>query len=129
MAHKEAIRYYFSKNYDYSTILLFLKRGHGIRICKIALLNRLKQYGLRDENEDMIKVNVAKFHLKYGINVSRTTVQALPKDLDPEGTKLRKAKRLTRRKYSNPGSNRSALGNIRPERSAFSDYTSDVTFR
>ena len=59
-------------------------------------------------------------------------VQALLKDLDPEGKKLRKAERLTRRKYSNPGPNRSALGTIawgRPEWSAFSDCTSDVAFR
>ena len=59
MAEEEAIRHYFSKNYDYSTILLFLERGHDIKISKRTLLNRLKQCGLRrrgrDEDEGMVK--------------------------------------------------------------------------
>ena len=90
------MRYYFSKNYDYQTILLFLEREHGVNISKRSLLNRLKEYGLRgrerDVDEDIIKEYLnrevdcsgsllgyramwRKLHSKHGINVPRSTVQ------------------------------------------------------
>jgi hypothetical protein len=43
---EEAIRHYFSMNYEYNTILDFLERRHGIKISKRTLLNRLKVYSL-----------------------------------------------------------------------------------
>ena len=44
---EEAIRYYFSKNYDYYTMLRFLEKFNDINMSKETLLNRLKEYGLR----------------------------------------------------------------------------------
>jgi hypothetical protein len=123
---EEAIRYYFSRSYDYATILRFLEKDHDIKISKRTLLNRLKQYGLRrrgrDVDDDIVREHIRReldgsgsllgyrsmwrrLHSKYGINVPRSTVQALLRDLDPEGTKLRKAHRLKRREYLNPGPN------------------------
>ena len=37
-----------------------------------------------------------------GLRVPRNVVQDLVKEIDPEGTKLRKAHRLRRREYHNP---------------------------
>ena len=42
---------------------------------------------------------------KYNINVRRFMVQSLLKEMDPEGTKLRRSHRLKRREYLNPGPN------------------------
>lgn len=121
-----AIRYYFSKNYDYKTILELLERYHGIKISKRTLLNRLKMYGLcrrgRAIDEQIVREHITReldgsgsllgyrsmwrrLHSKYGINVPRSTVQVLLAELDPEGTQQRKAHRLKRRQYSNPGPN------------------------
>ena len=41
-----AIRHYFSKNFDYKTMLELLERCHEIKTSKRTLLNRLKMYGL-----------------------------------------------------------------------------------
>ena len=123
---KEAIRYYFSKNYDYQTILRFLKKFHDINISRGTLLNRLKEYGLRRRrcvvNEGNIRHCIQqeldgsggllgyramwrKLHFKYGINVPRSVVQDLLFELDPEGCNARRVHRLKRREYLNPGPN------------------------
>ena len=121
---EEAIRHYFSMNYNYATILNFLERHHGIRISKRTLLNCLKEYGLcrrgRTIDEQIVREYIIReldgsgsllgyrsmwrrLHSKYRINVPRSTVQVLLAELDPEGTQQRKAP--ARRQYSNPGPN------------------------
>ena len=40
-----------------------------------------------------------------GIRVPRVVVQELLREIDPEGTELRRAHRLRRRRYHNPGPN------------------------
>lgn len=123
---EEAIRYYFSKNYDYYTILRFLEKFNDINMSKGTLLNRLKEYGLRRRgcgaNEEEVRQYIQqeldgpgcllgyramwrKLHSKYGINVPRAIVQDLLCELDPEGSNLRRAHRLKRRAYLNPGPN------------------------
>ena len=123
---EEAIRYYFSRNYDYATILNFLERFNNIKISRGTLMNRLKQYGLcrrgRHADEGVVRECIRReldgsgsllgyrsmwrrLHSKHGINVPRSVVQNILRELDPEGTELRKARRLKRREYSNPGPN------------------------
>ena len=122
---EEAIRYYFSQNYDYATILNFLERFNNIKISRGTLMNRLKQYGLcrrgRHVDEGVVQEYIRelygsgsllgyrsmwrRLHSKHGINVPRSVVQNILRELDPEGTELRKARRLKRREYSNPGPN------------------------
>ena len=46
-----------------------------------------------------------KLHVKYGINVPRSAIEVLLREMDQEGTRLRQAHRLKRRKYTNPGPN------------------------
>ena len=43
--------------------------------------------------------------IKYGIQTSRNNVERILRDIDPEGTALRRAHRLRRRSYTNPGPN------------------------
>ncbi|CAB4000560.1 Hypothetical predicted protein [Paramuricea clavata] len=77
---------------------------------KRTLLNRLKQYGLTrrncDINEAVLRQHISielegagnllgyramwrKLHLKYGINVPRSAVEILLREMDPEGTSRR----------------------------------------
>ena len=43
---EELVRYYFYRNYDYMTILIFLEKFHGVKISKRKLQDRLKSYRL-----------------------------------------------------------------------------------
>ena len=123
---EEAIRYYFGKNYQYKTILEFLDRFHDIKISKRTLLNKLKEYGLsrRKSNADRGQVSACiqreldgsgqllgyramwrRLQSKHGIHVPRLMVQTILRELNPEGSRLRRAHRLQRREYLNPGPN------------------------
>ena len=44
-------------------------------------------------------------HLNYGIQTPRSKVESILRQVDPEGTALRRAHRLRRRMYTNPGPN------------------------
>ena len=121
-----AVRYYFGKNYKYTTILEFLEKFHDIKISKRTLLNKLKEYGLSrrtyNANEEQVRQCIQReldgsgqllgyramwrrLRSKCNINVRRVMVQSLLKEMDPEGTKLRRSHRLKRREYLNPGPN------------------------
>ena len=120
------IRYYFGKNYQYKTILALLEKFHDITISKRTLLNKLKDYGLcRRRNvvdQDRLKECIQqeldgsgqllgyramwrRLQSKYAMQVPRLAVQTLLREMDPEGSRLRQAKRLRRRNYLNPGPN------------------------
>ena len=43
----DIVKYYFNKNCTYGVILYCIEKYHGIIISRDALLNRLKDYGLR----------------------------------------------------------------------------------
>ena len=126
MDEEEVIRYYFSRKYEYNTILDFLEQHHDIKMSKRTLLNRLKEYDLTRGNceidEAVIRDHIRKelegpgsllgyramwrkLHLKYGIDVPRSVVEILLRQMDPEGTRLRQAHKLKRRQYINPGPN------------------------
>lgn len=123
---EEAIRHYFGKNYQYKTILMLLDKFHGIKISKGTLLNKLKDYGLRrrrnvvDRNHVRVCIQQElggsgqllgyramwrRLQSKYDIQVLRLVVQTILREVDPEGSRLRRANRLRRRNYLNPGPN------------------------
>ena len=89
-------------------------------------LNRLKEYGLQRRgvpvDEELVRQTIQeeldrsgrllgyrpiwrKLHSSYGINVPRRVVERLLQEPDPMGSKLRRAHRLRRREYLNPGPN------------------------
>lgn len=123
---EEAIRYYFGKNYKYKTILTLLEKYNNITISKRTLLNKLREYGLRRRGNivdcDHVKECIQReldgsgqmlgyrsmwrqLQSKYNVHVPRLVVQTILRDLDPEGSRLRRTQYLRRREYLNPGPN------------------------
>ena len=120
------IRYYFHRGFSYLSIISFLNNHHGIELSIRTLQNRLSEYGLRRRGTNTPDAVIyeameqeldgpgcmrgyrAMWHclrLQYGIQTSRNNVERILRELDPEGTALRKAHRLRRRSYMNPGPN------------------------
>ena len=118
------IRYYFYRGFEYKEIVLYLSKNHGIHM-SISTFKQVKRYSLRRQLPDY---NIAEARASIqsviggpgclqgyrsvwhtlqlrGTRIPHTVVQELLRELDPEGTELRKAHRLTRRKYHNPGPN------------------------
>ena len=123
---EEAIRYYFGKNYKYKTILALLEKYNNISISKRTLLNKLREYRLRRRGnvvdcnhvKDCIQRELdgsgqmlgyrsmwRRLQSKYNVHVPRLIVQTILRDLDPEGSRLRRTQYLRRREYLNPGPN------------------------
>ena len=117
---EELVRYYFSRNYDYMTILSFLEKFHGVKISKRKLQDRLKSYrlsrrGSQHQVDDQLLRQLIlqeldgpelllgyqalwrKLQLKYSIRTPWSTVQTLLRELDPEGSRLRQIHCLKRR--------------------------------
>ena len=126
VSEEVAIRDYVNKGFTYDEILALLDKYHGVRMSIATLKRRLKEYGLKRRNVDYNVVSVRDkisrglldgpdcmggyrhiWHtLKMqGICVPRSTVEALLRELDPEGTEERRAHRLRRRAYRNNGPN------------------------
>lgn len=122
---QDLIEYYFSRGFQYTTIVDFLSKKHGIEISERTLRNRLKEYGLRrrtpnfdiDEIRRVIQRklngpgNMGGYRSMWhalrteGHKVPRRIVEELMRELDPEGCETRRAKRLRRRTYRVPGPN------------------------
>jgi len=128
---KTVIQYYFNCGYDYTDILMFLSKYHGHQISYATLLRRLKEYGLkrrgfeknvdvntilekvREKIETILKGPGSSWGYRMvwhslemdGVRVPRAIVQQMLKEIDPGGSEIRKAHRLKRRKYHNPGPN------------------------
>ena len=125
LTQKDAIGHYFNGGFKYQTVINFLKQHHDINISLRTLKRRLVEYGLtkkgnvsvqrvRSVIEHEIKGPSAllgyrsMWHLlriSYGIIVPRDIVATTLKDIDPEGTETRKARRLKRRNFRSPGAN------------------------
>lgn len=123
---KESIvRYYFFRGFDYEEIRMFLQKYYDIELSIRTLKRRIKSYGLRRRQPDYDINGVrAAIHevidghgslqgyrsvwhtlqLK-GLQIPRVVVQEILREIDPEGSELRRAHRLKRRKYHNPGPN------------------------
>ena len=121
------IKYCFHRGFTYEEILKFLKIQHNHKISYNTLLRRLKQYQLSRRQEltdntiDLVHNRIttiltgpgssrgyrSMWHgLELeGLRVPRAIVAAILKEVNPEGTQLRKSHRLNRRVYRNPGPN------------------------
>ena len=128
---EEILKYYFFRGFTYEEILCFLASRHQCTISYSTLLRRLKKYGLgrrgttrKDSFEETFQtiqrrmrelINGPGSAMGYrsiwhtleleGIRVPRIIVQDLLKEMDPEGSELRRKHRLKRRVYQNPGPN------------------------
>ena len=122
---EEVVLYYFFRGFTYEEILNFLQINHGLEISITTLKRRIKAYGLKrrlpDYNVGQIRAAIENILDGYGsiqgyravwhtlqlkgLHVPCIVVQEILKEIDPEGTQLRKAHRLKRRVYHNPGPN------------------------
>jgi len=124
-SEEEIITYYFDRGFQYQEIRMFLQKYHGIEISLATLKRRITSFGLKrrcityDVEDVKVKIKeIVDGHgcLKgyrsvwhrlqiNGLRVPRFAVQSLLRDIDPEGTLKRRAHRLKRRSYRNPGPN------------------------
>ena len=102
-----------------STRIECIDKYQDTKMSKRVLLNRLKEYGLthphRKVNEAIFRHNISrelegarnllgyramwrKLHLKYDINVPRSAVEIVLRELDPVENRLMRAHRLKRRR-------------------------------
>ena len=125
---EELVRYYFSRNYDYRTIISFLEKFHGVKISKRKLQDHLKSYhlsrkGFQHQVDDQLLTQLIlqeldgpgrllgyralwrKLQLKYSIRTPWSTVQTLLHELDLEGLMLCQIHCLKWREYLNVGPN------------------------
>ena len=113
---EEILKYYFYRGFSYQEILCFLSDRHRCQISYSTLLRKLKKYRLFRRGVSMSElINGPCSALGYraiwhtlemeGLRIPRVIVQDLLKEMDPEGSELRRKHRLKRRVYQNPGPN------------------------
>jgi hypothetical protein len=116
---------YFHSGYPYNTIVDLLKKS-GIVMHLRTLKRKLKELGLSRRgnylDEDMVRNAIAEeitgagrlsgyrsiwhaLRLRHQSHAPRGLVARLVKELDPNGVEERRARRLTRRRYSSLGPN------------------------
>ena len=121
-----AIEQYFKRGFRYENIVHFLAKYHGISMNMRTLKRRLCQYELRRRNHvhsehtvrKIIKREIEgpssllgyrgmwnKLRTTYNVTVPRDMVMQILRELDPDASALRKAKKLQRRLYVSPGPN------------------------
>ena len=115
---EDIIREYSKKSYMYNTILQLLEKYHAIKISRSTLLNKLKEYGLQQRGNTIDRDHVRRCILeeldgsnqllgykamwkrlqsKHGLQIPRAVVQTILPEVDPEGSRLRRANHLRRR--------------------------------
>ena len=121
-----AIEHYFKGGFCYETIVHFLAEYHGISMNVRTLKRRLRHYGLRRRNHlhsehtvrEIIKREIEgpssllgyrgmwnKLRTTYHVTVPRDMVMKILRELDPDASALRRARKLQRRSYVSPGPN------------------------
>ena len=114
---KDSIVYYFNQNFRYKAICMFLKTYHSIDMS----IRTLKKHDF-STSEAVIRQVIEQeiegpFSLKgyrtmwntlrtrYGIRTQRDTVMKSLREIDPQASRARQARRLHRRRYISPGPN------------------------
>lgn len=117
---------YFNRGFQYTAIIGLLEKYHGVKIHVRTLKRKLREYGLKrrevNYDEAAVRQYIAReiqesgrlggyryiwhaLRLRYHIFVPRRVVATIMKEIDPEGVRERKARRLTRRNFISFGSN------------------------
>ena len=122
----QLIKHYFNRGMKYSTILFVLHKNHAIELSMRTLKRRLKMMGLNKSSKSkesqarsIISSELSagpstqlgyrgmwnKLRVTYGVNLPRDTVMKILQELDPEGCKERRKRKLYRRTYMSLGPN------------------------
>ena len=113
---------YFYLGLHYSRTAQLLLKYHDTQMSKSTLKRRLKEYNLKKHNVpiELLHITIqrevrgpaASFrygkiqrHLRsrYKLNILRDNVMNILKEVDPEGTEIRRSRKLCRRKYISSG--------------------------
>ena len=138
-----AIEHYFKRGFCYETIVHFLAEYHGISMNVRTLKRRLRHYGLRRRNHlhsehtvrEIIKREIEgllsllvgyrgiwnKLRTNYHVTVPRDMVMKILRELDPDASALRRARRMQRRSYVSPGPTQSGMSMAR-DKTFFFDF-------
>ena len=116
---EELLKEYFHRGYPYAAIVSLLEKRHGIRMRVRTLKRKLKELGLKrrrgdfDKNLPADKAGDARsrftgwLSLPMGCSPTKTPRKPVPrnlvatimKEIDPDGVKERRSRRLKRRVY------------------------------
>ena len=122
----ELIKEYFHRGYPYQAIVDLLEKQDGVRMHVRTLKRKLKDVGLKRKgaihDEDLVRELIKQemqgagslggyryiwhaLRLRHHVNVPRSHVASVMKEIDPEGVRERRARRLRRRSYVSNGPN------------------------
>ena len=137
-----AMEHYFKKGFCYETIVHFLAEYHGISMNVRTLKRRLRHYGLRRRNHlhwertvrEVIKREIEsplsllgyrgmwnKLRTTYHVTVPGDMVMKILRELDPDASVLRRARKLHRRSYLSPGPTQRGMSMAR-DKTFFFDF-------
>ena len=122
----ELIKGYFHHGYPYQALVGLLEKHDGVRMHVRTLKRKLRDLGLKrkvcNHDEDTVRELVKQemqgagslagyryiwhaLRLRHHVNVPRSQVASIMKDIDPEGVQERRSRRLRRRAYVSYGPN------------------------
>ena len=122
----ELIKEYFHRGYAYQAIVDLLEKQDGVRMHVRTLKRKLRGLGLKrkgaDHDEDIVRDLIKQemegagslagyryiwhaLRLRHHVNVPRSRVACIMKEIDPEGVQERRSRRLRRRAYVSYGPN------------------------
>ena len=94
------IEHYFERGFRYDTIVHFLGKYHDINMNVRTLKRKLHHYGLRRRNqghsEHTVREIVKREIEGYNVTVPRDMVMRILRELEPDASALRKARKLQR---------------------------------
>ena len=123
---EEVIEYYFNVGTQFKKMVLLLERYHDTKMSVSTLKRHLRTRGLKRKGRVPIDMSIRrlietevhnssgikgyrsiwhKLRVNYGIVTNRDEVMKVLKEINPEQSKDRKARKLKRRIYSSPGPN------------------------
>ena len=121
---RDLITNYFNRGMKYATMVFILQKIHNISISLRTLKRRLQEFGLNKSatNHDQARRRIPselmgpssqmcycgmwnKLCTTYGVNIPRDVVMKILQELDPDGCKQRKRRKLNRRIYTSHGPN------------------------
>ena len=117
---------YFNRGYQYTEIVGLLEKYHGVTITLRTLKRKLREHSLRRRGNNYDEVTVRELitrgmndagrlggyrymwyalRLRHHINIPRQVAVTIMKEIDPDGVRERRARRLTRRNFISFGPN------------------------
>ena len=122
----ELIEGYFHRGYPYQAIVGLLEKQDGVQMHVRTLKRKLKDLGLKRKaanyDEDIVRELIKQetqgagslagyryiwhaLRLRHHVNVPRSQVASIMKEIDPQGVQERRSRRLKRRAYVSYGPN------------------------